>query len=48
MFVHHVLVVLCSLYAERLPMGYCNLVIVTFVLEIGSCAFNLATIVPQR
>ena len=48
MFVHHVLVVLCSIYAESLPFGYCNLLIVTFVLELGSCTFNLATIMPQN
>lgn len=46
MFVHHVIVVLCSVYAETLQHGYGNLVLVTFALEVGSCTFNMATLMP--
>merc|ERR1712032_616252 len=45
-FVHHVLVVVVCLYAERLEQGYGNLALSSYVLEFGSAWFNLSSICP--
>lgn len=47
MFVHHVVVLIASLYAEHLPQGYGNFVLSSYVLELGSAWFNFCSIFPD-